>query len=85
MFQVSVAKILKYAHALLHILHVIDSSTATLRLQNCILMNDLVNLRDADDSNFEIDRLLELLNNNLKIFQQERSYYSLFSDSLLEK
>ena len=82
-FQASVAGTPKYAQALLYILHAIDSSAATIRLQESILMNSLVNLRGDEESSFETDRLLEILNNNLKTFQHERSYFSKYSDTLL--
>ena len=65
-------------------MHAVDLPAATLRLQNCILINGLVNLRGIEDSNFETDRFLEILNNTLKTFQHERSYFSKSSDSLLE-
>ena len=83
-FQAAAARAPKYGHALLYTLHLVDSPAATMRLQECVLTNSLVNLEGAEDSNFELDRLLELLNNNLKAFQQERSYYSKDSDTLLE-
>lgn len=62
----------------------VDSPAATIELQDCILANSLVNMRGNADTNFELDRLLELLNNNLKAFQYDRSYYSKHSDILLE-
>ena len=83
-FQASVAGTPKYAQALLYTLHAIDSSAATIRLQESILMNSLVNLRGDEESSFETARLLEILNNNLKMFQHERSYFSKYSDTLLE-
>ena len=83
-FQASVAGTPKYAQALLYTLYAIDSSAATIRLQESILMNSLVNLRGDEESSFETDRLLEILNNNLKTFQHERSYFSKYSDTLLE-
>ena len=83
-FQARVASTPKYAQALLYTLHTVDSPASSDRLQEAILMNGLVNLRGAEDSHFETDRLLELLNNNLKVFQQERSYFSKNSDQLLE-
>ena len=83
-FQAEAADTPKYAQALLYVLHLVDSPAATMRLQECVLSNSLVNLQGAKDSNFELDRLLELLNNNLKALQQERSYFSKNSDTLLE-
>ena len=83
-FQAEAAGTPKYAQALLYLLHLTDSPAAAIRLQECVLANSLVNLQGAADSNFELDRLLELLNNSLKAFQQERSYFSKNSDRLLE-
>lgn len=83
-FQADVAGTPKYRQALLYTLHLIDTPAASTRLQDCVLMNSLVNLQGVNDSNFELDRLLELLNNSLKAFQQERSYFSKNSDLLLE-
>ncbi|MCJ1356189.1 MAG: hypothetical protein MMC33_006183 [Icmadophila ericetorum] len=83
-FQAAAAGTPKYAHALLYTLHLVATPAPTLDLQNCILESGLVNLGGAEDTNFELDRLLELLNNSLKVFQQERSYYSKNSDTLLE-
>ena len=53
------------------------------RLQNVILMNEFVNIRDDEHSNFEIDRFLKLFNNNLKTFQRKRFYFSNNNDELL--
>lgn len=84
-FQAAAAGTPKYARALFHTLHLVDSPAADIQLQEFILANSLVNLRGAADSNFELDRLLELLNNSLKAFQQERSYFSKYSDDLLQR
>jgi hypothetical protein len=46
-------------------------------------MNEIVNLRDQLDNNFETDRLLKLLYNNLKSFQKERTVSSKNDDELL--
>ena len=83
-FQAEIAGTPKYAQALLYTLHLVDSPAAAIELQECVLANSLVNLRGNADTNFELDRLLELLNNNLKAFQYDRSYYSKHSDILLE-
>ena len=61
-----------------------DSSAATIRLQKCVLANNLINLRDVENSNFELNRLLELLNNNLRAFQKKRSHFSKNDDQLLK-
>ena len=83
-FQADVAGTPKYAQALLYTLHMVDSPASSTELQNCVLANSLVNQRGKSDTNFELDRLLELLNNNLKAFQYDRSYFSKHSDILLE-
>ena len=84
LFQAEVAGTPKYARALLYTLHLVDTPAASIRLQNCVLSNSLVNLKGGEDTNFEVDKCLELLNNLLKAFQNDRSYYSKHSDQLLE-
>lgn len=74
----------KYAPALLYVLHLVDSLAASPQLQRCVLANSLVNLQGGVDSNFELDRLLELINNNLRAYQTERAYYAISSDELLQ-
>ena len=69
---------------MLYTLHLVDTPAATVKLQDSVLANSLVNLKGLQDSNFELDRLLELLNNSLRCYQQERSYYSIHSDELLQ-
>ncbi|KAL2051285.1 hypothetical protein ABVK25_008534 [Lepraria finkii] len=83
-FQAEAAETPKYAHALLYIIYLTNSPAATIRLQEAVLANSLVNLQGDADSYFKLDRLLELCNNSLKAFQQERSYFSKHSDRLLE-
>ena len=83
-FQAQTSGTPHYAQALLHTLHMVDTLAATMKLQNAILANGLVNLRGENDSNFETDLLLELLNNNLRAFQHERTYFSKNNDSLLQ-
>ncbi|KAL8635581.1 MAG: hypothetical protein Q9228_006941 [Teloschistes exilis] len=85
MFQSSHAGTPKYSQALLYLVHTTDTVAAHPQLQDAILANSLVNTRGATDSNYETDRLLEILNNNLKVFQQERSYFSRDSDTNLQK
>jgi hypothetical protein len=46
-------------------------------------MNEIVNLRDQLNSNFETNRLRKLLNNNLKSFQKERTVSFKNDDELL--
>lgn len=84
MFQSRNANALKYAQALLFTLHTIDSLAFAVRLQKIILTNDLINLRDESNLNLEIDCFLKLFYNNLKVFQQEKSYFSKNSDELLQ-
>jgi len=38
------------------------------KLQDAILINNLVNFQNRENFNFEIDQLLKLLNLNLKLF-----------------
>ena len=75
----------KYAAALLHTLHLVDSSASSEQFQNYILANSLVNLSGRIDSNFEHDRLLELHNNTLKTYLRERTTFSSHNDELLQR
>ena len=84
LFQNEMSEVLKYAQALLYTLHLIDSSAATIQLQECLLTNSLINLQGVSNFNFELNHLLELLNNNLKTFLHERSYFFKNSDRLLK-
>ncbi len=84
MFQTETAETLKYEQTLLYILYLIDSAIMMTRLQECMLINSLMNLQDVEDFNFELNRLLELLNNNLKTFQRKRSSFTKNSDQMLE-
>lgn len=84
MFQAKVAATPNYAKALLRMMHLVDSPAATKELQDAVLSNGLVNLQGESNTNFEVDRLLEMLNLNLKTFQRERSHFSPNSDQLLE-
>ena len=83
-FQAEAAETPKYAYTLLYIIYLTDSPTATIRLQEAVLANSLVNLQGDADLYFKLDRLLELYNNSLKAFQQERLYFSKYSNRLLE-
>ena len=74
----------KYAQTLLYMLHLVDSSAVTIQLQECLLINSLVNLQGLSHFNFELNHLLKLLNNNLKAFLHEQSYFSKNSDKLLK-
>ena len=71
MFQVESTETFYYVQAILYVFHIIDSSAAIQELQNSILTSSLVNLADTETINFEVDQFLELLNNNLKVFQCE--------------
>ena len=66
----------KYSRALLYTLHLVDSPAADKRLQDYVLANSLVNLQGKEDTNFELDRLLELHNGKLKKFQKERTNFA---------
>ncbi len=68
MFQTETVETLKYEQTLLYILYLTDSAIAMTWLQECMLINSLMNLQDIKDFNFELNWLLELLNNNLKMF-----------------
>ena len=82
MFQFSTTNISKYAQTFLYTLHITDSSTSHKILQNAVLMNELINFRNAIDFNFETNRFLKLLNNNFKFFQQKRIYFSKNNDEI---
>ena len=82
-FQAKVGGTPNYGQALLRMLHATDSPAATVVLQDAILANSLVNLKGLKNSSFPTDKLLELLNLNLKTFQRERSQFSKNSDELL--
>ena len=84
LFQIKNAKLLKYANALLYLIHLTDSSATTQRLQDCVLANSLINAQDITNTSFELDRLIELLNNSLKMFQKKRFYFSKHNDQHLE-
>lgn len=49
-----------------------------------MLINNFINLRDKMNTSFELNRLFKLLNNNLKVFQYNQSYYFKYSDILLK-
>lgn len=79
------AKTPKYAKGLLYTWHLVASSASNKRLQDYVLANSLVNLQSKEDTNFELDRLLELLNGKLKCFQKERTNFATDrSDELLQ-
>lgn len=65
-------------------MHTIDSSTSIFKFQNAIFINDFVNLQNEKKFNFKIDKLLKLLNNNLKIYQQKQFYFFKNNDILFE-
>jgi len=49
-----------------------------------MLINSLINLQSVEDFNFELNQLLELLNNNLKTFQRKQSSFIKNNDQMLE-
>ena len=62
----SKAKKTKYAFLSLYMTWLTQTSAADVELQNAILANGLVNLRGAEDSWFEVDRLNESFNSEMK-------------------
>ena len=84
-FQSEAIESSKYVKTFLHLLHVIDSPTASVKLQEAILVSSLINLQKQFDTNFETDKLLKLLNLNLKIFQREHSLFSNNHQKYLER
>ena len=64
-------------------LHATNFFVVTMILQNVILVNNFVNFKELKNSSFSIDKLLKLLNLNLKIFQRERFQFSKNNDELL--
>ena len=60
------AKKTKYAFLSLYMTWLTQTSAADVELQNAILANGLVNLRGAEDSWFEVDRLNESFNLQMK-------------------
>ena len=82
-FQIKINNTLNYDQTLLHMLHATNFFAATIILQNVILANNFVNLKKLNNSSFLIDKLLKLLNLNLKIFQQKRFQFSKNSDEFL--
>ncbi len=80
MFQTETIETLKYKQTLLYILHLTDSTIAMTRLQECMLINSLMNLWSIEDFNFELNWLLELLNNNLKMFQRKQFSFTKNND-----
>lgn len=84
MFQAECSGTPNYARELLRLSHLTDSPASKAELQQAVLVNSLVNTHGKVGFSYETDRLLELLNNTLKAFQSERSYFSKNSDQLLE-
>ena len=64
-----------YATASLYMLHLMSSKASDKRLQDFVLANSIVNLKGQEDSNFELDRLLELHNGLLRRFIKERTFF----------
>ncbi len=84
MFQTEIAETLKYKQTLLYIFHLTDSTIMITWFQECMLINSLINLQSVEDFNFELNQLLELLNNNLKTFQRKQSSFTKNNDQMLE-
>ncbi len=84
MFQKKTAETLKYEQTLLYILHLTNSVITMTQLQECMLINSLINLQNVEDFNFKLNQLLELLNNNLKMFQRKWSSFTKNNDQMLE-
>ncbi len=80
MFQTKTAETFKYEQTLLYILHLNDSMIVITWLQKCMLINILMNLQSIKDFNFKLNQLLELLNNNLKMFQRKQFNFIKNSD-----
>ena len=83
-FQTKMIETSNYAQTLLRVLHLIDSSIVTKKFQNVILINSLINLQRSVNTNFEVDKLVKLLNLHLKTFRRDRSVFFKHSDKLLE-
>ena len=64
-------------------LHATNFLVIIMILQNVILVNNFVNFKKLKNLNFSIDKLLKLLNLNLKIFQRKRSQFSKNNDEFL--
>ena len=62
----------KYASLSLYMTWLTSTAAADKPLQRAILANGLVNLRGSGDSWFEIDRLNEFLNLQMKIIMSAR-------------
>ena len=65
-----------YANASLYMLHLLCSRASDKKLQDFVLANSLVNMQGRENSNFELDRLLELHNGLLRRFINERTCFS---------
>jgi hypothetical protein len=88
MFQSKVGGTTNYGRELIRQIHLVDSSAASEELQRAVLVNSLVNLHSEgvnEATNFETDRLLELLNNTLKYFRRELESSTQESSALLEQ
>lgn len=82
LFNTGKTKTPRYAQALLYTLHIVDSPAADVDLQRSVLAN----IQGARDTNFELDRLLELFNNKSKTYRHERTNLSApESDKLLQR
>jgi hypothetical protein len=75
----------KYAYEMLYLQRLIATEAAAPTLQRAILANGLVNLEGADDSWFEIDRLVEIHNGTLKMIFNHRRGSAITVQYLMEK
>ena len=75
MFHDKEAHKTNYATASLYMLHLTSSGASDEKLQDFVLANSIVNLKGQQDSNFELDRLLELHNGLLRRFINERTSF----------
>ena len=82
-FQIKINDTSNYNQTFLRMLHATDFFAVIMILQNVIFVNNFVNLKKLKNLSFLIDKLLKLLNLNLKIFQRERFQFSKNSDKFL--
>lgn len=72
LFQAKEGRCTNYRLELLRLLHSCDSKAASNRLQNAILCSSIVNLAGRDGKTFEVDRLVEFLNNLVSTAKKSR-------------
>lgn len=84
-FQVSKDNTFKYIAKLIQLYYLFCINVAIVKLQNIILANNLVNLQEVFNKCFEIDQLLEYLNNIFKNILQVRQLSIKILNNLLKK